>query len=96
MMYRTYLEFCPHGDLGQWTGWYKKRRKEHHGRWKYLKMPEKPEKGKLPPAEYKAAAKKYREELEEFISMRGQSMGEIAAEFHAVRDTLERDFLPES
>ncbi|KXT01950.1 hypothetical protein AC579_8059 [Pseudocercospora musae] len=95
-MYRLYLEFCPHGDLGQWTCWYKQHRDANLAQRNYFPEPVKPDEKKMTTSAYAKALRVYLKELGEHnIKMRSKNPVSIAAAFHKTRDELERTFLPE-
>ncbi|KAF7193656.1 G2-specific protein kinase nimA [Pseudocercospora fuligena] len=95
-MYRLYLEFCPHGDLGQWTGWYKEHRDANLAQRNYFTEPVKPDDKGMTNSEKKKALLGYLNALAEHNNkMRSKDPVKIAAAFHKTRDELERAFLPE-
>lgn len=96
-MYRLYLEFCPHGDLGQWTDWYRTLRKADLKKRNYLPEPKKPNEKLLSRQKFKDDLKKYMDDYSSYLkAMKGRKQDEITAEFHKIRDTLERSYLPEA
>ncbi|EME80773.1 uncharacterized protein MYCFIDRAFT_176152 [Pseudocercospora fijiensis CIRAD86] len=96
LMYRLYLEFCPHGDLGQWTCWYKELRDADLAKRNYFPEPVKPDENTTTKSAYKKALGVYVKELADYTEkMKSKDPVKIAAEFHKTRDELERIFLPE-
>ncbi|KXT00414.1 hypothetical protein AC578_3343 [Pseudocercospora eumusae] len=96
LMYRLYLEFCPHGDLGQWTCWYKELRDADLAQRNYFPQPVRPDEKGMTKSERKAALERYLVELADYNKkMQSKDPVKIAADFHKTRDDLERPFLPE-